>query len=167
MFTEDKMRLNDVSFSSLDSQYNSFWSNHDLQSAIVNLNSINNYVGGGVFDLYNANQLFTPEVLAPFYATQTNQDISTVAANVPYTTMLTWYSSYWQNQINTISDTSIQIQAMANMSSLNQILSVLGTSTQQIGQGVSNVVSGIGNFLSSPVIIIGLCVIGLYFITKD
>lgn len=138
----------EMNFNQLHIEFNQYWSNRNYQSAILNLQSIDNFISNGQMDtfLVSYNHILEPEYLLSLYSVQTNQDMTIIINQIHYNDLINWFSHYLQSLINEIVDYQKKLQAQTAKSNFDKIL-----------DSVSNVLS----FISNPVI---LSVIGLLLV---
>lgn len=146
-----------IDFTRLENEYNSYWSNGSLQQAIQLLASLNDQMDGNFLTLYDANQAWQPNYLAPLYASMTYQNVVNVINNVSYKDMVIWYQGYIHSQIEQIQDENKKLIAIQNQTLLDNLLqNAFGTSTGNIVSGIS---SGIGGLLSNPMVLLAIVAI--------
>ena len=113
-----------MELSTLQTEYDAYWSGHNLSGVITNLTEIYSYFdqGGDPFSLVPPGTVLQPAYLYNLYLVQTGD-----TGEVSYSQLITWYSSYLQLAINEIQDNEKRLAALTAKSTLDSLFGSLSS----------------------------------------
>ena len=121
-----------IDFSRLYNEYNSFWKLHNYQKALQTLKNINDYMGGNMF-LISYESLLKPENLASRYAVDLGLSVSEVAKNFSYNELISYFGYYLDLLVKEVYNNEQRIKAQNEANIFNQIIKAISDTIGTVG----------------------------------